>query len=231
MSCFVSCSWVHTVSALIAGVPPLDASVKCADTREIGCSNLGLWVPFCFINKEFRTKVWRPVTNGRAIPSTWYTINPLRRKDHSVPNYNDCFDQLLMFKRSLHCGSEFTGNGENTEAEWWLRYRLFGEVCTGSPRSWVPVGWGPGCHEAEGTRHELKYFIIVSRGGTREAQGKVESYCTSSSKLVNIYLYIYHELQEHKTAVSISVELIQLHLVCLDENKCPFMILHRPHKG
>ena len=175
--------------------------------------------------------MWRPVTNGRAIPSTWYTINPLRRKDHSVPNYNDCFDQLLIDKRSLHYGSECTGNEEKYRSRMmtaisvvrWGLHRVSSVMSTRGLRPGLP--WG------RRNKAWTQVFYYCVEGKDEEAQGKVESYCTSSSKLVNIYLYIYHELQEHKTAVSISVELIQLHLVCLDENKCPFMILHRPHKG
>ena len=48
------------------------------------------------------------------------------------------------------------------------------------------------------------------RSGTRE---EVESYLIYQTRE---YPSIYHELPEHKTAISISVELIQLHLVDLD---------------
>ena len=58
------------------------------------------------------------------------------------------------------------------------------------------------------------------RSGTRE---EVESYLIYQTRE---YPSIYHELPEHKTAISISVELIQLHLVDLAAST--HLTLHLP---
>ena len=79
---------------------------------------------------------------------------------------------------------------------------MLGEMCTGSPRSWGAVGWGPGFHTPW---TNVSYY-------RREVKGKRRA--ASSTKLVNIH--ICHELPELKTATSIYVELMQLHLVDLD---------------
>ena len=175
--------------------------------------------------------MWRPVTNGRAIPSTWYTINPLRRKDHSVPNYNDCFDQLLIDKRSLHYGSECTGNEEKYRSRMmtaisvvrWGLHRVSSVMSTRGLRPGLP--WG----RRNKAWTQVFYYCVEGRdeGSTRKG-GELLYIIQQTREHPSIYIMTSHNT---KTAVSISVELIQLHLVCLDENKCPFMILHRPHKG